>query len=237
MLQKEIIMGNNKIAFKIVAESDAFTIFRDAEPLKTPRNLPVTVPTKKLAEAIVEECVGQGDRLDLRRMPLTQMALTAIDIAANHRDEVINGIMKFGDSELVCQRATDPADLVARQNEGWQPYLYWCKDKFGAELLTGSGIVPFKQSEEALTKLGAVVESYGAFALTGLSEAVSILGSLVLGLALATKHVTADEAFAAAELDHLWQNKKWGDDPETQSQQAEIKDELTMCARYFELLG
>ncbi len=223
--------------FSVRKEGDLFTVYRDAEPLKTPRSLPVALPTEKLADALVAEAVGQGEKLDLRQMPLTQMALTAIDISAHHRGEVIDGIVRYGDTELLCQRASEPDALVLAQHEAWQPYLDWCAEKFGVELRIGAGIVPFSQDAEGLAKLRGFVENFDAFWLTGVSEAVGVSGSLVLGLALVAGHADADAVLAAAELDALWQARKWGGDPVVEARQAGIKRDLDVCARWFELLG
>jgi len=219
--------------YSVKSEGDGFTVYRDTTPLQTPRSLSVTVPTQKLAEAIVQECVGQGEKLDLRKMPMTQMALTAIDISTNHREEVIAGIMRHGETELLCQRADTPPELVAAQSKTWQPYLDWCRAKFSADLTVGSGIVPFKQRPEALAALRVYVDACDAFHLTGASEAVGICGSLVLGLALATGHADVKAIFAAAECDALWQSQKWGEDPATENRQADIKRELDDCVRWF----
>ncbi|MGB9151917.1 MAG: ATP12 family protein [Alphaproteobacteria bacterium] len=223
--------------YSVKAESNGFTVYRDADALQTPKNLHVTVPTRTLAEAIVAECVGQGERLDLRQMPMTQMTLTALDITASHRGEVITGIVRYGENELVCLRATEPEDLVAEQNKAWQPYLDWCREKFKVELQTGHGITPVQQKPEALTELRAVVQTYDTFPLTGLSEAVGVSGSLVLGLALATKHADTAAVFQTAELDQLWQAKKWGIDPAMQGRHEEIKRDLEICAKWFDLVA
>jgi len=222
--------------FSFKPEASGFTILRDQEPLQTPRNLAVIVPTQKLAEAIVEECVGQGERLDLRKMPMTQMTLTALDIATAHRGEVIDGIMRYGESEHLCQRALEPDDLVAEQNKVWQPYLDWCRERFGADLRIGSGIVPFTQSPQALGALRTFVETFDTFPLIGVSEAVGICGSLVLGLALVTGYADVETILKTAELDHLWQAKKWGTDPATENRYAGIKRDLEDCARWLLLL-
>lgn len=223
--------------FSIKPEAEGFTVYRGAEPLQTPKNLPVTVPTQALADKIVEECASQGERLDLRKMPITQMALTALDITASHREEVIKGIVRFGESELVCQRAADPADLVEEQNKIWQPYIDWAEEKFKIGLRTGNGVIPFAQDSETLDRLRAVVESYDAFPLTGVSEAVGTSGSLILGLALATGHADPEAVFDAAELDQLWQAKKWGVDPAMQGRFDDIKRDLDICATWFKLVG
>ena len=223
--------------FTIKAEDESFTVYRDEKPLETPKNLRVSVPTRALAEKIVAECDRQGEKLDLRKMPMTQMTLTALDITASHRAEVITGILRYGETELLCHRATEPADLVAEQNKIWQPYIDWCEKKFGVTLRIGAGITPFEQKPETLSTLRSFVETFSAFPLTGLSEAVGISGSLILGLALATGHITPQTAFEAAELDNLWQAKKWGVDPETQTRHDAIKTELGICDAWLELVA
>jgi chaperone required for assembly of F1-ATPase len=228
-------------AYTIRTQSEGFTVYRDDAPLETPRNLAVMVPTEKLATAIAAECRAQindkGERLDLRLMPMTQMTLTALDVTSNKRGEIVDGIMRFGECELVCQRATEPADLVAAQNAGWQPYIDWARERFGAELRSGNGIVPFAQKPEALATLRTAVETNDLFGLTGVSEAVGTTGSLVLGLALATGHAEAESVFKAAELDALWQMLKWGEEPEALARHAEIRRDLNDCARWFSLIN
>ncbi len=222
--------------YSVHHDERGFTVYRDDAPLQTPRTLSVTVAQKKVADAIVEECHTQGEKLDLRKMPMTQMTLTALDIATHHRQEVIDGIMRHGESELLCQRAEGPDDLVLKQHEVWQPFLDWSYSRFNAEFNVGAGIIPIQQEVEALAAIRSFVETLDAFRLIGVSEAVGISGSLVLGLALATNHADVETIFAAAECDALWQAKKWGLDPATEGRHADIKCDLGDCARWFTLL-
>ena len=222
--------------FSVQSESTGFTVYRDDAALQTPKNLSVTVPTQVLADAIVQECCAQKDRLDLRTMPLTQMTLTALDITTSHRDEVITSIVRYGESELLCQRTAEPADLAAEQQRVWQPYLDWCKATYAADMHTGTGIAPFPQNAAALVALRTAVQAFDVFALTGLSEAVGVSGSLVLGLALAAGYADPATVLAAAELDQLWQNKKWGEDPAVQARHVDILRDLALCVQWLALL-
>ena len=224
-------------AFLIQPEGQGFSVCRNDRTLESPLHFPFIVPTRDLAEAIVQEFAAQGEKTDLRKMPLTQMALTAIDITIPNRADIIGGLMRYGETELLCQRATDPADLVAEQNKVWQPHLNWCQKKLGAELKISQGIAPIEQNKSALAVLRQRIDAQNAFLLTGLSEACKTLGSLVLGFALMEGQAGVAEAFEASELDSLWQSRKWGEDPVSQSRYAEIKHDLEVCARWFALLG
>jgi chaperone required for assembly of F1-ATPase len=222
--------------FSVKAENKGFIVCKNDKALETPLHSPLAVPARELAETIAQEFSEQREKIDLGKMPVTQMALTAIDITAPRLEEIIGGIMRYGETELICQRAADPAALVAEQNKVWQPYLAWCVERFSADLCTGCGIVPFEQNPEALQALRAFVEKLDAFSLTGLGEACNVLGSLVLGLALLEKRADAEAVFEAAELDRLWQSGKWGDDPVTQGHTLSIKRDLESCEKWFALL-
>ncbi|MDE1901094.1 MAG: ATPase [Alphaproteobacteria bacterium] len=219
-------------------EGGLYALYRDGEMMKTPRDLPLAVAHRKLAEAMLHECLAQTEeRLDLRKMPMVQMTLTVLDIAPLQRGNIIDGIMRYADSELVCQRAMEPDDLMQEQHRVWQPFLDWCEARFNIGLLLGSGVVPFQQLPETLAPLRAYVESLDDYRLIGVSEAVGVSSSLVLGLALATGYADAESVFNAAELEQLWQVRKWGADAEIQERHAAIRRDLDDCQSWFSLLG
>jgi chaperone required for assembly of F1-ATPase len=225
-----------KHSFSVRASGSDFEVLRDNEPLLTPAGARLALPTGPVAEAVIGEFAQQGEKNDVRKMPLTQLALTALDRVCPQQEETIQGIMAYGDTELLCQRAENPPELIAEECQTWQPYLDWCETEFKAALTTGTGIVPFRQNPEALAALRAAVEKLDAFALAGLQEACGLLGSLVLALALLRGKADARAVLQAAELERLWQNRKWGEDQALQSRAAEIERDLATVERWFELL-
>lgn len=89
--------------------------------------------------------------------------------------------------------------------------------------------MPIKQPPESLQALRRAIEGYDDNRLATLMQAVEASGSLVLGLALTEKHITAAQAFEAAECDALHQARKWGEDDEAKARWAGIKRELELC--------
>lgn len=94
--------------------------------------------------------------------------------------------------------------------------------------------MPIAQSQAALEIFRKVVAGYDPFYLAGLQQAVSVSGSLILGLALAEGKATAAEVFSAAELESLFQMEKWGEDPVTSARHASVKSDLDDCRQWFE---
>jgi len=85
-------------------------------------------------------------------------------------------------------------------------------------------------------RLREVVAAHGDLALAALYNLTHISGSLVIALAVAEGHLPADQAFAAAQLDELYQIERWGEDPTSTLRHENIKHDIAAGARFLALL-
>ena len=74
------------------------------------------------------------------------------------------------------------------------------------------------------------------FRLAGLSPLVTIGGSLVAGLAVAEKAMTAEQAWDAVSVDERWQLEQWGADAEAERALDDRRRDFLAAARFLELL-
>jgi chaperone required for assembly of F1-ATPase len=204
--------------------------------MRTPAGAPFVLPNEKMAEAVAEEWRSQGDTIRPETMLLTKLANTAIDRVRPNREVAIAQILGFARSDLLCYRAEAPGALVSRQAATWDPLLDWARERYGGKLKTASGIGFIEQPREALAALERALAGYDDFALAGLTAAATLLSSAVLALALAEGRLGADDAFAAAQLDEIYQAERWGQDPEAVKQSGRKAEELSRIARFFELI-
>jgi chaperone required for assembly of F1-ATPase len=225
------------VSYSVAEINGGYALQRGGVTLKTPAGAEFIVPTKPLADAIAGEWRAQGKKINPATMPLTQLAVTAIDIADKNRVAIVDQIAAYAQSELLCHRAEAPQELVERQQHVWQPILDWCMKRYDAALIAGAGIMPIAQQSSAIKTLRHVVEAVDNFRLVGLQQAVNVSGSLVLGLTLAEKHLNAQQVFDAAELDATFQIEKWGEDPAEMNRRAQVKRELDVCEEWFRLLA
>jgi chaperone required for assembly of F1-ATPase len=217
-------------------EPGGFAILLDGRPVKTPARAPVLLPYATLAEAVADEWRAQAAQVRPDTMPLTKFAYTAIDRVVANRRDVIAQIVAYGNTDLLCYRAGSPPDLVQRQTRTWDPLLDWADDVMGARLCTGEGVGFIEQPDAAAQALEQAVSESDSFALAGLHAAVSLLGSLVLALALRDGRIDADSAFLAAHLDETYQSEIWGEDWEAKARMERRARELADTARYLQLL-
>ncbi|WP_022729278.1 ATP12 family chaperone protein [Fodinicurvata sediminis] len=213
-----------------------YGIFLDGRPVKTPGRQELALPSRLLADALAAEWDSQEEQLEPEAMPLTALAFTARDIVAPKRPEVVDEIVAYSETDLICYRASYPDSLVRRQQEVWQPLVDWAGSSLGAPLEVTTGIQVVEQPSDSRQNLRRAVEAYDDLALSSLSSAVRISGSLVIALALCEGQVTAEEAFAAAELDETYEMEQWGWDREAQERRDYLQSELQNAARFLELL-
>ena len=221
--------------YKAVSVSPDNAVLLDGKPIKTPARNGLMLPTSALAEAVADEWRAQVSDIDTHAMPLTRLANTAIDQIATLRAEVIEQTLEYGHSDLLCYRAEDPMALTARQQHEWRPLLDWAAERFGLKLQTAIGIMHITQPPESFTSARAFLDSQSDFALAAAHSATSLLGSLVLALALLDGRLDAEAAFRLSRVDEEFQAEQWGRDAEADLRADAHARELGAIARFLTL--
>jgi chaperone required for assembly of F1-ATPase len=222
----------------VEAGDGGWHVLLDGKPMRTPAKAVLVTPTRALADAIAREwsAVPQKAEINVAHLPLTRLAATGLDRVTSQRERVIDDTANYGGSDLLCYRATDPASLVQRQQQAWQPLLDWAAERYGARLTVANGTTFVTQPPEAIAALRAAVAAHGDLALAALYNLTHIAGSLVIALAVAEQRLSPSEAFTAAQLDELYQIERWGADPLATKRHDSIKHDMNACAAFLALL-
>jgi chaperone required for assembly of F1-ATPase len=220
------------------AGDGGFRVLLDGKPMRTPAKAVLVTPTRALAEAIATEWQEVPDKAEINvsHLRLTRLAATALDRVTVQRERVIEDTAKYAGSDMLCYRAPAPSSLVERQQETWQPLLDWAAERYGVRFVVAEGTTFVAQPPEVLARLREVVAAHGDLALAALYNLTHISGSLVIALAVAEGHLPADKAFAAAQLDELYQIERWGEDPTSTLRHENIKHDIAAGARFLALL-
>lgn len=211
---------------QVAPAEGGFAVLLDGRPVKTPGRNTLVLPTERLAAAIAREWQAQGEEVVVTTMPLLRLANTVIDGVAVNRASVIDAILRFGEDDLLCYRAHQPPELVARQRRGWDPLLDWVRQRHGAHLRVAEGLTHLDQTPDALLALRQALEEEGPFTLGALHVVASITGSAVLALAVANRFISGADAFALSRIDEIYQAEKWGEDAEAARRAAHLAQEL-----------
>lgn len=218
-----------------VSETDGrFGVYLDGRPVRTPAKAPLLLPTEPLARMIAAEWDAQAEHVRPETMPATRLANVAIDKIGATREAVIDAILEYGGADLLCYRATNEADLAARQAAAWDPLLAWLHDRFGVRLHTTAGVVHVAQSEGDLARLRRPVSGLTDLQLAAFHELVGLSGSLVLPLAFANGEIDAATAWTLSRIDEEWQIELWGRDPEAEKITQGKQEDFMLCAAFLQ---
>ena len=214
-----------------------FGVRLDGRAVKTPAKAPFVLPTLTMAQAAAAEWDAQTGAIRPETMPVTRAANSAIDKLSAQFDEVVALIAAYGDSDLLCYRATGPEPLVARQAAAWDPLLDWAAASHGIRLQATAGVMHITQPEDSLRRIHDLTAAFSRFQLAAFHDLVAITGSWVLGFATAQGRLSADEAFALSRIDETWQAELWGVDEDAAAMEAARLQALTEAARFHTLCG
>ena len=221
------------------ADAAGWVIHLDGRPVRLPGGPILSVPRAPLADAIAVEWRAAGERkggeMSWHDVPLTRLAGTAQERILPDPGPVAEGIARYGESDLLCYRATHPQPLVQRQEHAWQPLLDWAADTYAAPLRVSAGITHVAQDPVALAALHRAVQAHDPWELAALGLAVPDLGSVVLGLALSAGRITAADAHRLATLDEAWQEEQWGQDDEATARRANQARDIALAGRFLAL--
>lgn len=220
-----------------VAVDGGWSVQLDGRPIRTPARQALVVPTAALAQAVADEWAAQGDDIEPATMPLTGLANAAIDRVASDRTAFVESLVAYADGDALAYRADQPDDLVRRQAATWNPILDWAERRYGVEFELVTGIMHRPQPVATVARLRAALEALDDFALTGMQPLVTISGSLVVALAVADDAIDEDAAWAAGQLDELYQAEKWGEDSLAAQSRANRRAAFAAGRRFLTLLG
>ena len=213
-----------------------YGVLLDGRLAKTPGRRDLIVPTAALATAVAAEWDAQQGEIRPVAMPLTGIAIRAIDRVAVEREAVVDQVASFATTDLVCYRAAHPPVLALRQQAVWQPLIDWAVLRYDAPLAVTVGVIPSGQPAASLRALAAAVAEQGDFSLAALHAATVASGSLIIALALFEGHLDPAEAFAASQLDESFQIEAWGEDAEQAERRQALAEEIEVAARFVSLL-
>ncbi|MDP6786504.1 MAG: ATP12 family protein [Rhodospirillales bacterium] len=215
--------------------AEGFTVVLDGRPARTPGGAAVKLSKQALAQAVAGEWAAQTDTVDPRTMPLAGLSNAILDLGDSGRRAMVDDALAYAGADLLCYRAAEPPDLVARQARNWQPLLDWAAETHGAGLLVTQGIVPVTQPAAALSALKRAIKALDDPGLVAVSAIAGATGSLVIALALVSGRIDAGEAWAAAEVDETFQRERWGEDAEDRSRRERIKSDIEAAHRFAAL--
>jgi len=211
----------------VVPIEGGFAVHLDGKPVRTPGKALLALPTEAAAVLVAGEFAEQGETINPVTMPVMRLVNTAIDGVASDPQAVLEDILRFASSDLLCYRADAPQGLVERQNEQWDPVIDWARATLGARFNLAEGIIHVEQPRESIAVLGRhLAQRVEPLRLAAIHVMTSLTGSALLALAVDFGALDGEAAWLAAHVDEDWQVEHWGQDAEAVARRSARKRDM-----------
>ena len=212
----------------------SFAVMLDGRPVRTPTRRAFLIPNAVLAVQIANEWRAVGEFLDPAEMPLTRIANSALEGVVDRLHETADDLAKYAGSDLLSYRATDPARLVDRQNEAWNPVLDWARAHQGWQFNLAEGVMHVAQPAETLDAVRHAARAItDPMELAALHVTTTLTGSAVLAFALRAGAFSVEKIWTAAHVDEDVQMAIWGADDEALARRARRWSEFQAAAVFL----
>ncbi|ANT51953.1 ATP12 family chaperone protein [Mesorhizobium amorphae] len=224
-------------AVSVAPVEDGFAVHLDGKPVRTPGKAQLVLPTEKAAALVAGEFDAQGETIDPVSMPVMRLVNTAIDGVASDPQAVLEDILRFASSDLLCYRADAPQGLVDRQNALWDPVIDWARTALGARFNLAEGIIHVEQPRETIAVLGVhLAQRKEPLRLAAIHVMTSLTGSALLALAVDFGELDGEAAWAAGHVDEDWQIEHWGQDAEAVARRSARKRDMMAAVGLLDAL-
>ncbi len=217
-----------------------FQLFLDDKPVRTPAKQIFFIPDQTSANVIAKEWESQGEEIIPASMPVSQMTMTLIDRVVPHRAALEEEILNYIDTDLICYRADEPEQYKKAQEEKWNPFVGWFKQKFDLELQTTSGLAPLTQSPEIHQAIKDHVHKLADAPFMAFYLATLGTGSIILALAYQTRSFSnsqvLDAAFAEEKAkDEIYLGHIYGSAPDQEKKYNSLATDLATLEHFLAL--
>lgn len=211
---------------------DGFVVRLDGRPARTPGKALISLASEAAAQLVADEFDDQADEINPATMPAYRLVNTAIDGVARDPQAVIEDVVRFFGSDLLCYRADAPEALVEAQRRKWDAPLEWAEGQAGARFVLAEGVMHVAQPKPTLAAMGTLINQItDPVALAALHSMTTLTGSAILAYGVLCGAWSAEDAWAASHVDEDFNIAQWGEDAEAAAMRARRWLEMEAAAR------
>ena len=203
-------MNNYWSKISIITRKKISSICLDDKPLLSIEKNNLEFKNIKTALILKNEIKSSEKIKNFNRLFYFNILSFGIDKIKKNKNNYLQEIFKYINTDLICYRAEKPDDLVKLQTKMWNPIL----DRFEKEDLKFNqfvGVMPRSQPKSSIEKFKKKFKKYDEFEISCFLKLTQITGSVILSYSLLKKYFSEKYIFDCSVLDEKWQSKQWGE--------------------------
>lgn len=220
----------------LLEKGNLFSVGLDGRAIKTPLGHTIALPSKALAEKLVEEWDSQKEDILPQSMPLTQIVTTHLDKTVGQRESVYQTIFPYVHGDTILYFNGDEEDLFVEQEEKWLPFIRRFEKEFGVSYTVQKDIIAQDQAELTFKKWIELIECLRDEELTFFQIGISLTASPLLTWYFMKNEISIDDVVNTTLLEEIFQSRRWGRDVEGERKENELRKELSALREYLSLV-
>jgi chaperone required for assembly of F1-ATPase len=143
-------------------------------------------------------------------------------------------ILCYAETDLLCYRVAKTEKLRSRQDALFDPVLALLSKEYGIAMQITDTVAPIPQPPESLAALHTLLKAANNREMAALFALTPLLGSALLAIALWKRHITAEEAIAASQLDEAVAAEQWGEDEAEKTARENKAKDIRQCVIFLD---
>tara|TARA_S200000501_G_scaffold298526_1_gene285087 strand:- start:162 stop:866 length:705 start_codon:yes stop_codon:yes gene_type:complete len=212
---------------KIKKKDNHYYFTRNHVELKTLNNNKIKIRDKKLAMRLLKyltKCIKSKNK---NKIFFLQILYFNFDLNNKNKKVLINKLINYLHTDLLCYRAEDNTELAKIQTRLWQPLINYAFKNYKIHLKSESGIMPIRQDSHNNIYLSKFLNKLNSIEFSTYFFITNFSNSNIIALNFMTNNIVSVKAWQCLSLEETYSQKKWGKDKE-------VQDKLLEKKKYFD---
>ena len=160
----------------------------------------------------------------------------SFDLNKKQKKNIIENIISFLNTDLVCYRAEKNSELDKTQTRLWNPLITFVEKKYKFIFKVTNSIIPVKQKEANKGKLLSILKKLNKHELTSFYFITNFSNSNIIALNFLANNINSKNAWKVISLEEAYNLEKWGQDKEAKDKLLDKQKHFNEIIKFGQLL-
>ncbi len=208
---------------KVIKKGKYYFFFKSNKFIKTNGNNKIKVADDKAAKQLSKYMSACFKSKNKEKSFFLRVLFFSFDLDKSSKSDIIDKILFFLSTDLLCYRAVKNSELESFQKKLWDPLISFVEEKYKLTFNITNGVIPVKHKATNKVRLGKILKKLNKQELTSYYYITNISNSNIIALNFLANNINFKHAWKCLSLEEDYNLKKWGQDKEAKEKLLEKK--------------
>ena len=221
---------------KIIKKENYYYFLKNNKPLITTSNNKIKVKDEKAANELSKYLILCFSSKSKVKNFFLKILFFSFDLNKKKKQEIIENILSFLNTDLVCYRAEKNSELDKTQTRLWSPLIAFVEEKYKFIFKVTNSIIPIQQREANKGKLLRILKKLNNHELTSFYFITNFSNSNIITLNFLANNINSKNAWKVISLEEAYNLEKWGQDKEAKNKLLDKQKHFNEIIKFSQLL-